>query len=599
MLHPTKATIGSVLSLTLTLTLLSPYHTAHAQYTSINTASGAAYVRHQNQFYVAGGGLIREVKPQSGFNTQPESTVGDGQFAVLDLSVPWAGSTAAWKKLAPGPKVMDFPFAMNANGSKMIAFRAGVNANESFASIYDVASNTWKPSSIIVPKWDQDGIEAVLDPRTDRVYMAGGFEGDNKLDQMYVYYWDSDKLMKSPMVARGESQILYYKAVWWSKENSILYFGGYAQTTAGTFVRADVNVYNPDAGSWTALQTTGTKPGERSDMCMAVSDDGTRLVIFGGRYFTWSSQSIMSEMYVLDLTTMVWTRGQDYATPRIYTTCTIVDDTFLSWGGTDTFSTVNAPIIIYDIKRNKYLSQFKGPDPDKDFDPLVPPKPSSSGSGSRGNSNSGGEGKEMTFEERRNLILGCVFGGAALFWFTVCCCVCRVRRNRAYRVQEVLDAAERKITEENERAVKRQTVVPVPTAATRASTATAAAGGAKVNATATVNGQRPSQHLSSPPESNPTHSYNPPDLNPTPSCRPQAKSTHHSLNSKDKDRATDNHTPCYHSNTNTKLARSVPHRYTQCSISKNIIGSQNPPPPSQTNLAAHLKSFLQISPTTV
>lgn len=41
----------------------------------------------------------------------------------------------------------------------------------------------------------------------------------------------------------------------------------------------------------------------------------------------------MGEMYILNLDTLVWTRGQDYTAPRIYTTCTIVDDTFLSWGG--------------------------------------------------------------------------------------------------------------------------------------------------------------------------------------------------------------------------------------------------------------------------
>lgn len=251
MIHPTKATMGSVLSLTLSLTLLlSPHNTAHAQYTTINSASLAAYVRHQNQFYVGGGGLAREVKYK--FYTKPESSPGDGQFAVLDLSVSWAGSAPAWKQLAYGPKVLDFPFAMNANGTKAIAFRAGVNASDSFASIYDVATNTWKPSTIVVPKRDQDGIEAVLDPRTDKVYMAGGFEGDGKLDKMYEYRWETDVLVKIEMIGRPLTQRLYYKAVWWKKENRILYFGGYAQP-GGAFVRAGIDVYDPDTALWTSL----------------------------------------------------------------------------------------------------------------------------------------------------------------------------------------------------------------------------------------------------------------------------------------------------------------------------------------------------------
>ncbi|KAG9071650.1 hypothetical protein KI688_005863 [Linnemannia hyalina] len=472
MIQPKKATIGSMLSLTLSLTLLlSSHKTAYAQYTSINSASSAAYARYQNQFYVGGGGLEREIA--GSFYTKPEATAGDGQFSVLDLSVPWAGSAPAWKKLAYGPKVLDFPFAMNANGTKAIAFRAVVNASDSFASIYEVATNTWKPSKIVAPKPDQDGIEAVLDPTSDKVYMAGGFEGDEKFDKMYVYLWETDELKKIEMPGRPLTQTLYYKAVWWTKQNSILFFGGYAKPS-GAFVKPEINVYSPATDSWgNSLLTTGAGPGARSDMCMAISDDGTKLVVFGGRYFDTFHQYITGDIYVLDLDTMVWTRGPDYTTPRIYTTCTIVDGTFLSWGGSDSLSTVNSPIIIYDIKRNKYLSQYKGPDPDKDFDPLAPPK--TSGSGSNGNSNNSDD-KEMTFEERRNLILGCVFGGAALFWITVCCCICRVKRNRTYRVQEVLDAAERKIAEERESAAKRQTVSP--------------AAAARVNGSATVNGKR-------------------------------------------------------------------------------------------------------------
>lgn len=139
---------------------------------------------------------------------------------------------------------------MNANGTKAIAFRVGVNASDSFASIYDVATNTWKPSTIVVPKRDQDGIEAVLDPRTNRVYMAGGFAGDNKLDKMYVYHWDTDLLMESPMVLSPLTQTLYYKAVWWTKKNCILYFGG---KSGKAFVRPSVNAYDPETGSWTSL----------------------------------------------------------------------------------------------------------------------------------------------------------------------------------------------------------------------------------------------------------------------------------------------------------------------------------------------------------
>ncbi|KAG0247782.1 hypothetical protein BGZ95_008435, partial [Linnemannia exigua] len=144
-------------------------------------------------------------------------------------------------------------------------------------------------------------------------------------------------------------------------------------------------------------------------------EDGTKLVIFGGRYYDKWNQGILGHLFILDLTTMVWTRAQDYATPRTYAACAIADDTFISWGGTDTSTTVNAPVIIYDLKRNKYLSQFKGPDPDKDVDPRMkdapPPKTTGSGGegGIRGGIGGGGSSSSsdgMTYEEHRNLVLG-------------------------------------------------------------------------------------------------------------------------------------------------------------------------------------------------
>ncbi|KAG0282474.1 hypothetical protein BGZ96_000434 [Linnemannia gamsii] len=471
MLHSSKASFtGAVITLALSLTLLTHTPPAHAQ-ERINSASGAAYVRHENQFYVAGGGQIREIKDRNHY-TEPQPIPGDGQFATLDLSQPWNASAPLWKKLSPAPKRMDFPVAMNADGTKLIAFQAGMNATETFALIYDCPSNTWKPSSIRVPRPDRAGLRAVLDPRKNMVYIAGGYENNDDLDQMYVYHWDTDQLTKKPMPMSAVAKTNQYKAVWWSTKSSILYFGGYYVPGPG-FVKPTINVYNPDTDYWeTSLQTTGPSPGERSDMCMAISDDGKKLVIFGGRFFTTFQQSIMSEMYILDLDTLVWTRGQDYATPRIYTTCTIVDGTFLSWGGTDTTATVNAPMIIYDIKRNKYLSQFKGPNPDKDFDPAAPPKPNSSGSGNNS------QDKEMTWEERRNIIIGSICGAVVLFWTVIGCCFCRVQRNRARSVQEVLDASNRKIAEETARVAKRQTIRPLAATANRSST-TAAAGGPK------------------------------------------------------------------------------------------------------------------------
>jgi hypothetical protein len=65
-----------------------------------------------------------------------------------------------------------------------------------------------------------------------------------------------------------------------------------------------------------------------------LADDGSTLVVFGGRIIHGrTEQTISSEIFVLDLNTMTWTRGRDYSKPRTYSVCTIVNGNFLSWGG--------------------------------------------------------------------------------------------------------------------------------------------------------------------------------------------------------------------------------------------------------------------------
>ncbi|KAK3813722.1 MAG: hypothetical protein J3R72DRAFT_60974 [Linnemannia gamsii] len=325
MILPTKPVIGAI---ALSLTLLST--PIHAQ-DRITAVSDPGYVRFGDKFYVAGGGLIREVL-ERGRNTIPKGTIGDGQFAVLDLSVPWSANAPAWKKLPNGPKQNGAPVAMNKEGTKLINFMVPGNSSaDPFAEIFDIATNTWTPSKVRVPKPDRNGLRAITNPENGMTYIAGGYEVDDNLDQMYVYHWDTDSMTKIPMRIAAMAKTQHYRAVWWTAKKSILYFGGFA---SGGFAKDDVYVFDPSGeGSWGALTTTGEGPGARTDMCMAISEDGTKLVVFGGRWFDTFNQGILGHLFILDLTTMVWTRAQDYATPRTYAACTIADDTFISWGG--------------------------------------------------------------------------------------------------------------------------------------------------------------------------------------------------------------------------------------------------------------------------
>lgn len=64
------------------------------------------------------------------------------------------------------------------------------------------------------------------------------------------------------------------------------------------------------------------------------ADDGETLVVFGGRVTLGISiDMVLSEISVLDLNTLTWTRGNDNLNTRTNAICTLYNGTFLIWGG--------------------------------------------------------------------------------------------------------------------------------------------------------------------------------------------------------------------------------------------------------------------------
>lgn len=65
-----------------------------------------------------------------------------------------------------------------------------------------------------------------------------------------------------------------------------------------------------------------------------VAYNGTKMVVFGGQDV--STYVLLSSIYLLDLKTLVWTRGAD-ADPsqgRRGMACAVAGDNFIAWGGT-------------------------------------------------------------------------------------------------------------------------------------------------------------------------------------------------------------------------------------------------------------------------
>ncbi|KAF9208718.1 hypothetical protein CPC16_011232 [Podila verticillata] len=353
----------------------------------VTVVSNAAFTRHGTNLYAVGGGFTREIPNKNTFYSGPETTVGDGQLIVLDLSTPWDGASPPWKKLANGPKQYNLPAALNADGTKLVAFHGSAAANNTFGMIYDVAAGTWSNSTVVVPNPNREGIPGVTDPDNDIMYLATGYDANNKGDQMYTYNFTSDKMFTQPMNGQAIMGLAYFAGAWNSKTKSIMYFGGNI-VSSGDNAPSGVTTYTPSTSTWASLVTTGPAPSGRSDMCLAVSDDGTKLIVHGGRTRSQFNQWLSGEIFILDLNTNKWTQGRSYVKPRLNPVCTLINGTFISWGGSDDGQNVGNQAIVYDLQRNKYLSKYMGPDPDSDYDPLVGNQKDKTLSGSNSNSDS-------------------------------------------------------------------------------------------------------------------------------------------------------------------------------------------------------------------
>ncbi|KAF9584827.1 hypothetical protein BGW38_005024 [Lunasporangiospora selenospora] len=232
----------------------------------------------------------------------------------------------------------------------MVAF----NGSEVIASLYNVSSNQWYPSTARVTNGFEKLVTAVTDPTTGLIYVAGA---TNNGTQMVVYnpVQDSVNLLFTPI--QGVRSWTLYRAVWSPRTNSILYHGGEHREGPSRYSNSIVQ-YTPAKDEWKVMETTGSPPPERVDFCMAIDEEGSRLVVFAGRNAKITTD-LLRDIFILNLKTWVWTQGRPYPhEERLYHVCTIVGSTFFSWAGEDSRGTVARPAILYDLNTLEYPDTF-------------------------------------------------------------------------------------------------------------------------------------------------------------------------------------------------------------------------------------------------
>ncbi|KAF9081441.1 Multiple epidermal growth factor-like domains protein 8 [Mortierella sp. AD031] len=352
-----RRVLGLVLVATILFSTLSTFG-AHAQTNSAPTpVSGPAFARTATRLYILGG------NPNFGNKGPPLS-----QFYSLDLSVPWNASTPAWTELSAGPPQAVFPATFSSDQKTMIVFHL---QSPSTASRYDVTTGVWTPSAAYLPANHFQGISAVTDTNTGLVYMAAGYSTSlrNMLD---VYDFATDTVTSSAMPAPETALAAraYYGNVWSQHRKSVLYFGGYNISVTPMDRLNIVTELATDSQKWSTLPTSGPPPSMRADHCIAANEDGTMVVIYGGRP---ANGPYLGDINILNTKTQTWTQGVS-GKPRIYTACTISNNQLLVWGGSEIDDQIASPeVLIYNLTSATWNTTYTPPPKS-----VAPPSESSS-----------------------------------------------------------------------------------------------------------------------------------------------------------------------------------------------------------------------------
>lgn len=91
---------------------------------------------------------------------------------------------------------------------------------------------------------------------------------------------------------------------------------------------------------------------------LQLDDDGTKVVVFGGRL---DSTSYARDIWILDIPSMLWTQGPSLSEPRASAACVLAGNTFIAWGGSNGQRTVDGTPILYDLNTNQYVISYTPP----------------------------------------------------------------------------------------------------------------------------------------------------------------------------------------------------------------------------------------------
>ncbi|KAG0249994.1 hypothetical protein BG011_008735 [Mortierella polycephala] len=285
----------------------------------------------------------------------------------LDLSTSWSVPSVPWTKLRDGQSTSHLALvpvdAASNGGSQGSLLAIGGMGNPTlpaFFSQFDVGAGSWSNlTSVKSPYPHLEGHAAVSDPNTGLVYLVGG-SGDNDAYNLLTVYDPRSRSMVSHQPATAANSITDAAAVWSSVRNTILTFGGTRAppaTVQGMGGDGVLSEYDPSTKEWKTMATTGDIPPARLDHCMTASEDGSKIVVFGGS----DANEYFGTVYILDVKSAKWKQGRAAPVARTRMACAFHSYQLIAWGGSSGSNRntmlPNIPSV-YSLNQNKWTQNY-------------------------------------------------------------------------------------------------------------------------------------------------------------------------------------------------------------------------------------------------
>ncbi|KAF9353191.1 hypothetical protein BGX34_011742 [Mortierella sp. NVP85] len=333
------------------------------------------------------------------------------QLYALDLSLPWNVNQAPWQTLAKGIASSLINGVASPDNKTFYAFFLGVN-NSMIVPAYDIPSGTWGRNPMVLTP-DQDhrqGIRPVIDPNTSLIYV-------NAYQKLDVIDPKTTLVNTYAMPPNTFTSKLFSGATFVKSRNSIMYYGGLNGTVKFDPEATYVTEYSIATRTWSKFIASGQPPGLRADFCMASSEDGNTVIVFGGRIPRNETHvpptDFTGTLYILDVLAATWIQGPD-GDIRSYMACVIIGGQFIAWGGSDGTSSLGGPPVIFNLKSQQWINNYippaymqSGSSPLPGSSPSTRPSISPSGAAP---SSSFSDSSSSSSSSNLGAILGGVFG---------------------------------------------------------------------------------------------------------------------------------------------------------------------------------------------